>query len=507
MTTTADPQRTRMPRPVIPLALTYLAVALNMTIATVALPTLSVEFTATADELVWIVNSTPMVAAATILIAGAVGDRIGRRRILVLGVVVFLLSAVLSGMVTSIGQLIALRGLTGLGSALAMPAAMALTFDVTDGTAQRTAVGIMGSTQAIGALIGPILGGAALVAFGWHAAFWSVVPLLLAALVLNWWWLPTGRPDAAAGRSLDVPGAILTGVVGTALLYAVVTAAGKDLSGSGAKAMAALVIAAVSLIALVWWERRAPQPLFVGSLLRRPGFWIPTLAVFAVQFTLGGLLFLNTQYVQLVLGFSALGAGLFLTPALLMWTGAAASAGRTAARFGVRKATVAGLAAGVLGYVIVAFGGRQPLWPVFVVGLVLTGCLGVVPALMTHTAVSNYSDERRGVGSAINGIAIRFGLAFGVAAYGSLLAVIYAGALAGGPELPAALAAQSQQSLGAALQVAGQLGGSAGAALAEAARDAFVAGFLRTLLVAAAVLTGLAVLIRFRLPEPRRRKP
>ncbi|MGB3013968.1 MAG: MFS transporter, partial [Candidatus Nanopelagicales bacterium] len=123
----------RLPLAVLPLALTYLAVALNMTIASVALPTISTQFQASAEQLAWIVNATPMVSAAFILFAGAWSDRVGRKRMLLIGIVIFLVSALLSGMTNSVEILILLRALTGLGSALAMPSAMALTFDVTAG--------------------------------------------------------------------------------------------------------------------------------------------------------------------------------------------------------------------------------------------------------------------------------------------------------------------------------------------------------------------------------------
>lgn len=483
----ASTRSARLPLPVLPLALTYLAVALNMTIASVALPTISTQFQATADQLAWIVNATPMTSAAFILFAGAWSDRIGRKRMLILGNVVFLVSAILSGMTHSVETLILLRGLTGLGSAMAMPAAMALTFDVTRGTSQRTAVGIMGGTQAIGALLGPLVGGAALVAYGWHAAFWSVAPMLALALVLNVMLLPKDVPRAK--RPLDSVGATLTALSGVAFLYAAVSVA----SSPDKWVWVALVIGAVSGAALFWWERRVAEPLFVPQIVRRSTFLIPTLTVFLVQFTLGGLLFLNTQYVQLVLGFSALAAGLFLMPALLMWTASSATAGITARRFGARNVTALGLVVTAVGLVLTSLGGRDPVYPVLILGLVLTGVMGVAPALMTHTAVSNYPEQRRSVGSAINSMAVRFGLAFGVAGYGTLLAVNYQShvspALTG---LSPADRYDAYESVGGAISVAQR---SDVAGLADAAREAYVAGFRITLVVAAVVLVLLAAVV------------
>lgn len=479
-------QRSGLPFAVVPLALTYLAIAVNMTIATIALPTISTEFAATAGELSWVVGVTPMVSAAFLLFGGAWSDRFGRKRMLMIGVLVFLAAAVLSGFATNVETLIALRGLTGFGSALAMPAALALVFDVTAGSAQRTAVGIMAATQAIGALLGPLLGGGALVLFGWQAAFWAVAPLLLVAFVFNLTTLP--RDAAHEVADLDTKGALLTAVAGVALLYAATIA---DDPGQPTLWLA-VTVGLVALVALVRWERRASNPLFIGSLLRQPSFVLPTLAVVTVQFVLGGLLFLNTQYIQLVLGFSALGAGLFLMPALLAWTASAATAGVTTRRFGTRAVVVVASILGAAGLILIATGGASPTYPILIGGLALFGLLGVVPAVMTHAAVSNYGTERRSVGSAINSMAMRYGLAFGVSFLGMIHTVVYRRQLLSTPP-GAAVGEQSEaaESLGGAFQVAGA--GDAG--LIEAAQSSFASGFTVVLVVSAALVGALALVM------------
>ena len=483
MSSEAKPQRARLPFAVVPLALTYLAIAVNMTIATIALPTISTELAATAGELAWVVGVTPMVSAAFLLFGGSWSDRFGRKRLLMIGVTVFLVSAILSGFASNVETLIAFRALTGLGSALAMPAALALVFEVTHGNAQRTAVGIMGATQAVGALLGPLLGGAALVLFGWQAAFWAVVPLLVVALVFNATRLPADTPHE--GRALDAPGALLTAVAGVALLYAATIA-------DEPREPALWISVAVGLLAvgvLVWWERRAPDPLFIGSLLRSGSFLLPTTAVFTVQFVLGGLLFLNTQYVQLVLGFSALGAGLFLMPALLAWTASAATAGATTARFGLRAVVVATALLSAVGLVLVGLGGQSPSYPVLIAGLALFGLLGVVPAVMTHAAVSNYSAERRSVGSSINSMAMRYGLAFGVAALGMVHTAAYRQQLLANPA-GAALddTSEAAQSLGGAI-----LTGSQDPSLIDAAQASFSSGYTTVLFICAGLVSVLAL--------------
>ena len=480
----------------IPLAITYLTVAMNMTIASVALPTISTEFAATSAQLAWIVNVTPMAAAALILFAGSWADRFGRKRILLVGVTIFLCAAVLSGFAQSADQLIALRAITGVGSALAMPTALALTFDVTRPPARRTAIGIMAATQAIGAILGPLIGGLALVKFGWGAAFFAVTPFLVVALLLNAVLLPSDSKhtmDAASSTPTDIVGATLMAVAGVALLFSATSLASQN---TGWQEAVAVVSGVVAFVLLIRWERHTPHPLFVGAIVRRTTFWLPTLVLFTSQLVLGGLLFLNTQYVQLVLGYSALGAGLFLLPALVMWTIASATAGLAAHAIGVVRVVTGAHLVAAVGLVLIATAGSDPDISVLLWGLALTGVMGAVPALMTHMAVQSYPEARRTVGSAINSVSLRLGLAFGVAVFGTILALTYASELRPAvSELAAAEQSTATSSLGGALQVAAGLSAPSAAALIEASRDAFLSGFHRALVTAAVLLVVMALLV------------
>ncbi len=500
----AATSRSRLPLAFLPLALTYLAVALNMTVTSVALPTISVDLQASTSQLMWIVNITPMAAAALILFAGSWGDRFGRRRLLLAGISVFLVSATLSAFASSASQLVVLRALTGVGSALTMPAALALTFDVVGERSRRTAVGIIGSTQAVGSLLGPIVAGSLLLAFSWGSAFLSVTPLLLASLVLVLWKVPPDRVERANRAPMDTPGAALMAVAGVAFLYAAVSASSRDQSRAGTVAVA-LAAGLLASVALVAWERRCPHPIFVGAVLRSRSFWVPTLIIFTVQFALGGVMFLNTQYVQLALGFSAFTAGAFLLPALGMWIVSSATAGVTARLLGMRIVVTIGLMAGAVGLALLSIQRLDPQYAVMVGALLLLGCMGGAPALTTHMAVSSYPEERRTVGSAINSVAVRFGLAFGVAAFGTTLALTYTRDLAPAlTDLPPADQALADDSLGGALQVAATLSGTAQQALADSAREAFAGGFGVTMALAAVALGALAVVALTLLPRPIR---
>lgn len=495
---TGDPgapqQRERLPLAYWTLVLTYLAVAMNLTVASIALPSISVDLAPSATELTWILNATPMAAGALVLFGGAWGDRIGRRRLLRAGLIVFLVAALLSSVAWDATQLIALRALSGVGSAMVMPAALALVFDVVPEPSRRTAIGIIAATQAVGSLIGPILAGVALVFASWGAAFAIVAPVLVIALV-GTVKLPADPPRPVGGhRPMDAFGALLIGVVGFCLLYAAVSA--TEPVGDGGTTEIALVVAAVALVVLIWWERRCAHPILVASVLRSRAFWLPTLVIFLGQMVLGGILFANTQYVQLVLGFSAFGAALFLVPALVGWVGSSATAGLTARRLGVRTVVAASLLLAALGLFLLSRQGQQPVYIVLALALFLAGLMGVAPALMTHMAVSAYPEDRRTVGSGINSAATRYGLAFGMAAFGAVIGTVFASRMTPAVSgLPTADAEAAVSSLGGALGVAETLPGPAGSALADTARAAFTAGFSLTLTIAAAVLLAVAVLV------------
>ena len=264
----------------------------------------------------------------------------------------------------------------------------------------------------------------------------------------------------------------------------------------------AAVVGVLAIVALIWWERRCENPLIDLEICRRRTFSIPIAAIFIVNFVLGGVMFMSTQYTQLVLGFSPFMAGLFLLPALVIWAATATLSGRLARTFGNRPVLAVGFVLGAVGLVIVGLSGANPNIAGLLIGMGLVGFIGVGPAQLTHTAISSFPDERRTVGSALNSLAIRFGLAFGVAVFAGILGAIYQGdvqsALSG---LTSAQVDSVLNSLGGAVKVADQLQGSAGEALLVSAREAFATGFGVTLFAAAGLLVLAAIVTSIFLPD------
>jgi len=476
----------RLPFAYVGLVLTYLAISVNLSVTSVALPTIATDLGASTSQLSWIFGITPLVSGGLILFAGAWGDRFGRRLLLVSGLSVFLVSAILSATATDVNLLILFRASTGVGAALAMPAALALTFDVVPEQSRRTAVGILGATQAGGALIGPIVAGAALSVWSWPAVFLTVVPFIIVALIAAPR-LPPGK--AKTVTPMDARGATLVSISSLAFIYMA-----NELSARNAPTVVvALVVGALALVVLVFWERRAPHPLVDSAVLKERTFRVATLVVFGSQVVLGGLLFILTQYLQLVRGYSPLASGLTLIPTLAAWALVSITAGRTSALLGVRRAVTGGLLLASTGYVLLAVQPISQSSGLLVVALFLTGILGIGPALMTHSAVNSYRNEQRTVGAAVNGAAARFGFSFGIALLGGLLGVIYAISVQ-----PATVGLSSSEATSVSGSLAGALTvarANVDSALADQARQAFTNGYVTSLAVAAVITLVMAIVV------------
>lgn len=494
----ATPRRGRLPGAFWVSVLTYVAASMNMVVASIAAPTISVDLQATPAELAWLVNATPLSAAAVLLLAGTWGDRIGTVRLLRLGLGLFVISVALSCVVAVLPALIALRAVTGVASALAMPAAVALVFQVVPEGSRRTAIGVLGAVQAGALLLAPIAAGAVLVVAPWGAAFAIVLPFGLAALVLS----ARLRAEVVPGREpADTVGAVLAAVVTVGVMYALLDLTPGE-GGSSPLGLAALTLAGVALVALVPWERSRTNPIFLGSALRSRRFWLPTMVIVGVHLVLGGLLFAGTQYLQLAVGMTAFTAGLFLTPALLTWAVSAGTVGVLARRLGLRPLLATGLTMAAGGAALLAAGGTQPAYPLLVTALLLLGLMGVAPAAMTHLAVGSYPERRRTVGSAINSAATRYGSAFGVAAFSTVIGAVFIARLPAAADGTVPVDVDSTSAtLGGALAVAARLPGPAGDGLSTAAREAFTAGFSLTLAATSVLLVLLAIATAVLLPR------
>lgn len=487
------------------LSVSLVIIGLDNTILNVALPTLQREFDASASSLQWIVDAYILVFAGLLLTMGAAGDRFGRRRALQLGLVIFGLSSLLAAYAQSSGQLIAARAVMGIGGALIMPSTLSVIVDVFPREERGKAIGIWAGVAALGIAIGPVLGGWLLEHFWWGSVFLINLPIVLIALVAGLVLVPESR-DPQATR-LDPPGAVLSMGALAALIYAIIEAPARgwlDPLVAGGFAVALVLTAG-----FVLRELRTDAPMLDVRLFTKPRFSAGAAAIALAFLALFGTLFLLTQYLQFVRGYSAFEAGLRLTPLAFGMMIGAANSHRLVAELGTKLVIAGGLT--VLAVTLAALSllsADTPYWLLAAGIVALAVGMANTMAPATDAVMGAVPEANAGVGSAMNDTTRQVGGALGVAILGSVVNAAYSSAMqAPTAALPAGPGEAAQNSVGAATTIAAQLGGPAGAALREAAAAAFVDALGLAMLVAAAVsFAGALLVLRFmpaREPAPQ----
>jgi EmrB/QacA subfamily drug resistance transporter len=453
------------------LCTSLLAIVIDNTIVNVALPTLVRELDADVSELQWVVDAYTLVFAGLLLPAGALGDRYGRRRTLLAGLLVFGVGSTAAAYAGGVDVLIVCRAVMGAGAAFIMPATLSLLITVFPDERERaTAVGIWAATAGLGVALGPVAGGFLLDHFWWGSIFIVNVPLCVGAIVVGRRVVPESRDPVA--RRLDWAGATLSGTGLIALAWAVIEAP-SDGWTSG-PVLAAFALALVALGAFVLRQRRIREPLLDVGLFRNPRFSAASSTVMVLFFALFGFLFLATQYLQFVLGYSPLAAGVRVLPyagAMIVFASVSA---KLVSMFGTKRVATAGMLLFAVGLAVAATVAVDSGYGRLAVAFVLMGAgMGLAGAPATESIMNSLPPARANIGSAVNDTTRELGGALGVAVVGSIMSSLYA----------AQLPADAPDSLGAAVQ----LGGAA----ADAAREAFISAMsTASLLVAGVAVLG-----------------
>jgi MFS transporter, DHA2 family, multidrug resistance protein len=487
------------------IALPCLLYSMDLTVLFLAVPELTADLEPTSSQLLWITDIYGFLLAGLLITMGTLGDRIGRRRLLLIGAAAFGAASVVAAFSTSAEMLIAARALLGVAGATLAPSTLSLLRNMFLDAGQRTiAVGVWIASFSVGAAIGPLVGGVLLHFFWWGSVFLVAVPVMALLLVLGPLLLPEFR-DPEPGR-LDLPSAALSLAAVLALIYGLKEAA-QDGFGS-VPATAILVGLGLGLVFLRR-QRVLSYPLLDVGLFRSSAFSTSVAAICAAVFVMGGISLFVAQYLQLVLGQSALEAALWLLPStaalvagsilapvLARWirAGTLLAGGLGLAAVGVAVVThvevVAGLAAAVLGTSIMGIGA------------------GLVGTLATDVVVGAAPPERAGAASAISETGAELGGALGVAVLGSIGAAVYRSELAdtvraGVPEEEEEVA---RDTLGGALAAADGLRPGSAEALLEAARDAFVLG-MQVAAATTAFAVGLLAVLAAALLRSARQAP
>ncbi|MFF2653458.1 MFS transporter [Streptomyces sp. NPDC058045] len=469
------------------LCVSLLLVAVDATVLHVAVPAVSEDLKPGAMELLWIVDAYPLVCAALLILFGTLGDRVGRRRILLLGYALFGVASALAALAPDAQVLIGARALLGVGGAMIMPATLSILRQVFPDRRERAlAIGVWSAVAAVGAAVGPLLGGFLLEHFWWGSVFLVNIPLMLVSLPVGRWLLPesTGRRDGP----WDVLGA-LTAAVGLFALVFGVKRLGAAESVTGPLTLVPLLAGAALLAVFVRRQRRRRHPLVDLRLFARPAFSTSVGCIVLAMLALVGLELIAAQYLQLVLGLSPLATGLRLLPLTVAAMAAGLAGSRMLDRFGPRTMVGAGFAltaAAVL--LLTAMGGEDA--PGLMLGAFVLLGFGLETTLFGayESMLNEAPQEQAGGAAAIGETSYQLGAGIGIAFLGSVMNAAYAPGLNSVPGVPDWARRDAGHSLGEAYAVSHRLGGGAGGALRDAARTSFVHGLHVTLLVSAGLL-------------------
>ncbi|MDQ6613511.1 MAG: DHA2 family efflux MFS transporter permease subunit [Actinomycetota bacterium] len=450
----------------------------------VAIPTLVKDLHAGSSALQWIVDGYSLVFAGLLLTAGAVGDRYGRRLALNVGLVVFGTASGLAAIAGSSGQLIAARAVMGLGAALVMPATLSVLAHVFPPEERTRAIAIWAGFAGVGAGLGGVSSGWLLQHFWWGSIFLTNVGVVIVALVAGAFLVPSARSEH--GSSLDPTGAVLSITGLGALIYAIIEAPGRGWASW--PTIGSFAAAAVIMVAFAAWELRVADPMLDLRFFRNPRFTAAASTITLIFFVMFGMIFILTQYLQSVLGYSPLEAGVRMLPWAVVYVISAPRSARLVERFGHRWVVSSGLGVVAAGLALLARSGVHANYPVLALSLVVTAAgMGMVTAPSTGAIVASLPLNKAGVGSAVNDTTRELGGALGVAVIGSALASLYRGDIAARIAGMPAPAHAATASLGAALRAANGLPGPAGDALATAARLSYVHAFDLTIVITVAV--------------------
>jgi EmrB/QacA subfamily drug resistance transporter len=482
------------------LLFSLLVVVLDNSILNVAMKTIATPaptgLGATQSQLEWAINAYTLVFAGLLFTAGLLGDRLGRKKTLLFGMLMFGIGSVLSAFSGSPGELIAYRAMMGFGGAFVMPATLAIIMNVFERDEQPRAIGIWSGAVGLAIAIGPITGGLLLQHFWWGSVFLVNVPIVAVALVAMALIVPDSR-DPRPGR-LDPAGVLLSILGLTLLVYGIIK--GGQLGDFTAPGVWGTALAGLAVLAaFVWYEKSSDHPAIDVNYFRNPRFSASVSAIALVFFALMGVTFFVVFYTQSVRGYSALQSGLLILPLAIAQMIFAPRARLAVDRFGVRAVCAGGmtLVAGCfVGFLLL--GRDSPIWILEVLFFLQGTAMAHVMTPATVAVMQALPREKAGSGSAVTNTFRQVGGALGVAVLGSLLSTAYRSGIEDRLTLlPPAARHEAGESIEGTLGVVAKAGPAA-RALVQPANDAFIHAMHITALASAGVaLVGTVVVLVF----------
>jgi EmrB/QacA subfamily drug resistance transporter len=402
-------------------------VGLDVTIVNLALPAIRSELDASVAKLQWTIDAYTLVLASLLMVSGSTADRIGRRRTFQAGLVLFGLGSLLCGFAPTVDLLIVFRMLQAIGGSMLNPVAMSIiTNTFTDPRERAQAIGVWGGVVGLSMAVGPVVGGALVVAAGWRFIFWINVPVALAAVLLTALFVPESR--AAVPRRIDPVGQVLVVLLLGGLTYGIIE--GRQAGWGSPLIVGSFVLALTALVSLVLYERRRFEPLLEPRFFRSAPFSGATLIAVAGFSALSGFLFLNSLYLQSVRGFSALHAGLLTLPMAAMTVVFAPVSGWLVGHRGPRlPLLVAGGMLTIAGFVLSGLSLHTSTVALLAAYLIFGLGFGTLNAPITNAAVSGMPRSQAGVAAAIASTSRQVGASLGVAIAGTVLTARLVGPL------------------------------------------------------------------------------
>lgn len=473
------------------LMLPVLLVSVDNTVLSFALPEIARDLTPTSAQQLWIIDVYPLVLAGLLVTMGSLGDRFGRRRMLMIGATGFAAVSALAAFAPSAELLIAARATMGLFGAMLMPSTMSLLRSIfTDRDQRRLAIAVWASMFSAGSALGPIVGGVLLEHFAWGSVFLLAVPVLIPLLVLAPLLVPESR-DPHPGR-IDPVSIVLSMATMVPVVYAIKEVA---VHGPGPLPLVLVLVGLAFGWIFVRRQLRSESPMLDMRLFRRGAFTGALLVNLLSVVALVGFLYFVTQHLQLIVGLSPLQAGLALVPGLALMIVSGLAVVPVSRRVSPRVVVPVALALSVAAYVVIAVSTDAAALGILIAAFALLGIgIGAAETVSNELILATAPPAKAGAASAVSETAYELGAVLGTAVLGGILTALYRAGLVLPDGVPAGAAAAARETLGGAVTVADGLPGALGDRVVEAAASAFDAGVGVTSIIGAVLVVCAAVI-------------
>ena len=390
---------------------------LDITVVNVALPDIARDLKANFTDLQWVIDAYTLTLAAFLLMAGSLADQYGRRAIFAAGITIFIVSSAVCGFATTPLMLNLARAVQGVGGAFMFATGLALIAATFPPNERGTAIGIWGAVTGAAVAVGPLIGGVLVDGISWESIFFINVPIGIFALVLTF--MRVSESKDPSPLRLDWAGTTVFSVGLFALIFALIR--GNPEGWSSGLIVGLLIVAAVLLVSFVFIELRAPRPTFDLTLFRKPSFVGASLAAFVLSVSIFSMFLYLTLYLQNILGYSALEAGLRFLPITVVSFAVAPATGKLAERLGVRWFLAGGLLLTGIGLLLMGNVSAGDKWTVLLPGFLIAGLgIGLVNPALATAAIGVVDARRAGMASGINSTFRQVGIATGIAIWGSI---------------------------------------------------------------------------------------